>query len=97
MEFFKNFGRKRSRLDLLIYLNRYIFTLLFQNHSNGLIKYVWKRPSSGVVSKAEIMVITDTPDYDSNKYVDVENIYEDPAEMPLGSAKNYPDVKTTVL
>jgi len=56
-----------------------------------------KRPSSGVVSKAEIMVITDTPDYDLTKYVDVENIYEDPAEMPLGSAKNYPDVKTTVL
>ena len=44
------------------------------------------------------MVITDTPDYDLTKYVDVENIYEDPAEMmPLGSAKNYPDVKTTVL
>ena len=74
-----------------------MFILLIQNHSNGLIKYVWKRPSSGVVSKAEIMVITDTPDYDLTKYVDVENIYEDPAEMPLGSAKNYPDVKTTVL
>ena len=30
------------------------------------------------------------------KYV-LENIYEDPAEIPLGSARNYPDIKTTVL
>merc|ERR1711874_108426 len=54
-----------------------------------------KRPSSGVVSKAEIVVIPGTPE-DLTNYRDVDNIYEDPAEIPLGSAKNYPDIKTTV-
>ena len=42
------------------------------------------------------MVIPDTPE-DLTKYREIENIYEDPAEIPLGSAKNYPDIKTTVL
>lgn len=40
--------------------------------------------------------MTYTPE-SSEKYLDIENIYEDPAEVPLGSAQNYPDVKTTVL
>ena len=57
-----------------------------------------KRPSSGVVTKAEIVVIPDEDiPGDLTKYRSIENIYEDPAEMPLGSAKNYPDIKTTVL
>ena len=54
-----------------------------------------KRPKS-LNSKADIVVMTYTPE-SSEKYLDIENIYEDPAEVPLGSAQNYPDVKTTVL
>ena len=34
---------------------------------------------------------------DMTNYREVENIYEDLADMPLGSAQNYPDIKTTVL
>ena len=47
-------------------------------------------------SKADIKVITQDPS-DLTKYRDVENIYEDPAEVPLGSGANYPDIKTTEL
>ena len=54
-----------------------------------------KRPKS-LNSKADIVVVTYTPE-SSEKYLDIENIYEDPADLPLGSAQNYPDVKTTVL
>ena len=54
-----------------------------------------KRPKS-LASKADIVVIPDVPE-DLTKYRDVEHIYEDPAEIPLGSAQNYPDIKTTVL
>lgn len=56
-----------------------------------------RRPKS-MPTKNEIRVITGVPE-DMSRYVDVEpeNIYEDLADMPLGSAHNYPDVKTTVL
>ena len=34
---------------------------------------------------------------DDAKFMDVENIYQELEELPLGSSTNYPDIKTTVL
>ena len=34
---------------------------------------------------------------DDAKFLDVENIYQELEELPLGSSANYPDIKTTVL
>ena len=76
----------------IIILTLVIYYFVRQNGQRPKLK----RPKS-LNSKADIVVMPlDTPE-NSEKYLDIENIYEDPAEVPLGSARNYPDVKTTVL
>lgn len=67
---------------------------------NGLILCEERRPRikrpKSLNSKADIQVLPTEPS-DPTKYRDIENIYEDPEEMPLGRHQNYPDIKTTVL
>jgi hypothetical protein len=54
-----------------------------------------KRPKK-LNSKGDIVVVPVKPS-DLTLYRDIENIYEDPAEVPLGGGSHYPDIKTTVL
>ena len=67
-----------------------------KSKSTGKRRPLLKRPKSGIPTKADIKVVPAIPE-DMTNYREVENIYEDLADMPLGSAQNYPDIKTTVL
>lgn len=79
-------------LIILLGLALYIY---YRKRRSWVTRRRLKKPNRRI-SKAEITVVPEEL-LDNVRYRDVENIYEDLADMPLGGAKNYPDVKTTVL
>ena len=50
-----------------------------------------------MATKFEFFISTEPYDTSTLRDVEVENIYQELEELPLGKSTNYPDVKTTVL